>query len=212
MRLERWFSHHKCVQNNTNTPRIHLETMSIRHIEQHLRRNIVRRSTDRLLPLPGTLDQRREPEIADLNVHVRVEEKVAELQVTVDDLVFVHVVAGADELDHEEAGFWLAEFASRAEHVGEGAHGAEAEGHVDVGFVFEDVMKFDDVGVLEGAVDLDLGVKLEGQKHQDGVGGIGVPECSWMKDRKRQTLVLAFLVLSESFVTTLHANRLARTS
>ena len=41
--------------------------------------------------------------VANLDVHVPLEEQIPELEATVEDLVGVNVVAGADELDHEEA-------------------------------------------------------------------------------------------------------------
>lgn len=159
-RLERRLPDDECIENDTDRPSIYLETMSVRYIEQHFRCNIIRRPTYRLLPLARILDQRRKPKVSHLNIHVTVKEEIAELQVTVDHLVLVHVVTGTNQLDHEEARFGLGEFTSAAEHVHEGAGSTEAEGHIDVRIVFEALIKFDDVGVLKGAVNLDFGVKL----------------------------------------------------
>ena len=85
---------------------------------------------------------------------------VAEFEVTVDDLVGVHIVTSTDELYHEETGLGLGEPSSAAEHVHERAVVAELEGHVDVIGVLEAFLELDDVGMGEGLVDFDLGVKL----------------------------------------------------
>lgn len=138
--------------------------MSVRYVEQHLRRNIIRCSTNRLLPLTRILDQRCESKVSHLDIHVAVKEEIAELQIAVDHLVLVHVVTGTNQLDHEEARFGLGEFASAAEHVHEGAGGTEAESHVDVLVVFETLVKLDNVGVLKGAVNLDFSIKLSRTK------------------------------------------------
>ena len=134
--------------------------MAISRIEKYLRRNIVGCTANCLFAFTRVFDESRETKIANLYIHIAIEKDVAELEVSVDDLVGVHVVAGTDELDHEEAGFGLGEASSSAEHVREGAVVAELEGHVDVVFVFEAVLEADDVGVLERLVDLDFCVKL----------------------------------------------------
>lgn len=160
LRLERRLPNDECIENDTDRPSVHLETVSVCYIEQHLRRNIIRCSTDRLLPLTRILDQCRKPKVSHLNIHVPVKEEIAELQVTVDHLVLMHVVAGTNQLDHKEARLGLGEFASAAEHVHEGAGGTETEGHVDVLVIFETLVELDDVRVLKRAVDLDFGIEL----------------------------------------------------
>jgi hypothetical protein len=71
--------------------------------------NIVRRAADGLLLLPGALDKHTKTKVPDFDVHVHVKEKVAKLEVAVDNLVGVHVVAGADKLNHEKLGPWFCE-------------------------------------------------------------------------------------------------------
>jgi hypothetical protein len=77
-----------------------------------------------------------------------------------DDLMGVHVVTGANELNHKEPGFWFSESASAAQHVHERTRRAKLKCHVDVVGVFEAFLEIDDVGVLERAVDFDFCVKL----------------------------------------------------
>ena len=134
--------------------------MPIRSIEEHLRGDIVRRPTYRLLPLAGVLNESRKPKVANLDVHICIQEEVTKFQIPGDDLVGVHVVACADELDHEKASFGLGKSATAAQHVHERSRGAEFKRHVDIVIVFEALLEVDDVGVLERAMDFNFCVKL----------------------------------------------------
>ena len=103
-----------------------------------------------------------ETEVANLDVHVLVKEDVAELEVTVDDLMSVHVMACANELDHVESGLGFREAFPPAEHIHERAVVAELECHVDVVFVFEAFLETNDVGMLQGLVNLNFCIELRG--------------------------------------------------
>ena len=72
----------------------------------------------------------------------------------------VHVVASADELHHVVAGFGLGKPPATTKHIHERAIVTKLEGHVDVIGVLEAFLELDDVGMGEGLVDFDLGVKL----------------------------------------------------
>jgi hypothetical protein len=67
--------------------------------------------------------------------------------------------------------------------------------------IFETFLKMDDVGMLKGAMNLDLGVQLTGYKRIYSTGTAAL-----------HTFVFAFFVLSEFLVTTLHASLVPRTS
>jgi hypothetical protein len=97
---------------------------------------------------PLLLDKGSQTKFADFDVHVRVKEKVAKLQVTVDDLVNVHVVAGTNKLNHKKSGLWLCEDATTVEHVHERAVGTKLKGHVNVLFILEAVYEPNDVRVV----------------------------------------------------------------
>ena len=56
LRLERWPANDKGINNDTNTPCIDLETVSICSIEQNFRGNIVRCPTNRFLPFALLFD------------------------------------------------------------------------------------------------------------------------------------------------------------
>ena len=93
--------------------------MPVRGVEQYLRRNIVRRAADGFLLHAGALDKDRQTKIPDFDIHVRVKEKIPKLEVAVNDLVGVHVLAGANKLNHEESGLRLCENTTMVEHVHE---------------------------------------------------------------------------------------------
>jgi len=160
LRLERRPTNDKRVKDNANGPGIDFEAMAISRVKEHLRRNIVRRSTDGLLPLARILYQGGKSEVSDLDVHVSIKEQVPELEVAMDDLMGVHVVACANELDHEEAGFRFREAATTAEHVHERSRSAEFEGHVHVVGIFETILEVDDVGMFKRAMYFDFCVEL----------------------------------------------------
>ncbi len=96
--LERGTTDDESIEDNTDGPGVNFKAVSVRGVEQYLWCNVVWRATDGLLPLAGTLDKRSQAKVANLDVHVCIEKKVAKLKVTVDDLMCVHIVAGTNEL------------------------------------------------------------------------------------------------------------------
>ena len=63
------------------------------------------------------------------------------------DLVGVHVMASADELNHENTSFHLCKAAAPAQHVHKRPRGAEFQRHIYVIMVFEAIVKGDNVGM-----------------------------------------------------------------
>ena len=125
LRLKRWTADDKCVQDDTDRPGIDLKAVSVRGVEQYLWGDIVRRAANSLLPLARALDKRGETEVTNLDVHVAVKEQVPKLQITMDHLVGVHVMAGTNELYHKESRFRLCEDTTTVDHVHERAIGTE---------------------------------------------------------------------------------------
>jgi hypothetical protein len=118
-----------------------------------------------------------------------------------DDLVHVHIVAGADDLDEEKTCFGFGISFAATEHIHHATIVAELEGHVHVLVVFKTLFESDNVGVLKGAVELDLCVELRRL-----VSAMGNFTNEW------RTLVLLFLLLSEDLATHLTAWRPPRAS
>lgn len=127
-----------CLQDDTNRPNIHLETMTIRRIKQHFRGDIVRRPAycptaslvssvpDRLpgclpsnvlLPIPWLLYQGRQTEISNLDIHTGIKKKIPQLEVPMNDIGLVHVLASRDELDEYVSCFGLGIASSPAKQI-----------------------------------------------------------------------------------------------
>lgn len=106
-RPRRWLANDKSVEDDTDGPGINFETLSVCRVKQYLWRNIVWRAADRFLPLAGVLDKRGQAKVPDFSVHVLVKEKIARLEVAVNDLVGAQVVAGTNKLNNAKPSFWL---------------------------------------------------------------------------------------------------------
>ena len=148
LRLKGWTADDKRVQDDTDRPGINLKAVSVCSVEQYLWGNIVRRAADSLLPLARTLDKRGETKVTNLDVHIAIKEQVPKLQITMDHLVGVHVMAGTNELYHKESRFRLCEDTTTVEHIHERAIGTKLQSHVDILFILEAVDKPNDVGVV----------------------------------------------------------------
>ena len=137
------------VQNDTDGPGIHFEAVPVCGIEEYLWGNIVRCTADSLLAFARVLDQGSKPEIPDLDIHASVQEQIPKFKVTVDDLVDMHITASSYELYHEEPDLGVGEATPAAQHIHKRTVGTQLESHVDVLFVFETVVKTNDIWVRE---------------------------------------------------------------
>jgi hypothetical protein len=158
--LERWLANYESVQDNSNRPRVNLEAVSVILVEEYFRSDVVWCPADGLLTFTRALNQGCQPKVSHFDVHVGIEEEVAKFQVTVNDLVCVHVVTCAKKLNHEETSFWFCEAASAAEHVHKGTIVAELKGHVNVRIVLETVEEANDVRMTQSPMNLDLSIEL----------------------------------------------------
>jgi hypothetical protein len=138
----------ECIKDNANRPGVNLEAVSVRGVEQYLWCDIVGRATNGLLPLAGTLNKRGKAKVTNLDVHVCIKEKIAKLQITVDDLMGMHVMAGTNKLYHEKSGFRFGKDATVVQHTHKRTVGAEFQGHIDVRFILEAVYKTDNVRMV----------------------------------------------------------------
>ena len=74
--------------------------MALALVVQDLWRDVVWRATNRLLAFFGVFQQRCQAKVANLYLHVLVQEEVAQLQVAVNDRVVVHVLDPREDLHH----------------------------------------------------------------------------------------------------------------
>ena len=65
---------------------------------KHLGRDVIRRSTDCALLLAVEIELGGQAEVAQLDLHLVVEEQVAQLQISMDDSVLVQVLQSMDNL------------------------------------------------------------------------------------------------------------------
>lgn len=107
----------KGVQNYANGPSVHFETVTVCGVKEYLRCNIVRGATNGLLAFTRILDQGSKAEIPDLDVHTSIQKQVSEFEVTVNDLVGMHIMARSYELHHKESDLGVGEATSATQHV-----------------------------------------------------------------------------------------------
>lgn len=134
--------------------------MSVGGIEEHLRCNVVRRATYGLLAFTGAFDECSESKVANFDIHVRIQEEVAKFEITMDDLMRVHVVTSSNKLNHEESSLRFGEAAAAAKHIHERTAGAQLQRHINIGLIFKTFLEADDIWMLEGLVNLNFGVQL----------------------------------------------------
>jgi hypothetical protein len=146
--LEGWTADDKRVYNDPDGPGINLEAASVCRVEQYLQHNIIRCSTNGLLPFAGTLDKCGNAKATNLDTHVRIEEKIVQFQIKMDHLVGMHVMASADELYHKEPRLWPPKDATAIEHAHERPILVELQSHIDILLIFEAIDKSNDVAMV----------------------------------------------------------------
>lgn len=124
------------------------------------RGDIVRCAAHCPLFLVDELEFGGEPEIANFEIHVIIEEDVPHFKIAVDDSVAVHVLQGRNNLVHIVSCLFDGEFLPLFYHFAESLVGTEFQDYVDVLLVFEDGIKFYDVLLVQRLVNLDFGEQL----------------------------------------------------
>ena len=102
------------------------------------------------------VDHGSDSEVSDLDNAVRVEEDIVELDVSVEDVIWVAVVETFQDLLEDELGGVFSEFSSFADVVEEVAAWAEFDDEDDVFVGVEGVVEVDDVFVAEAFEDADF--------------------------------------------------------
>ena len=97
--LERRASVDQSVNDDSDAPHIDFVAVPLRL--QYLWSDVIGRSADGLLLLPVEINARGQSEIPDLDVHMLVEEQVAQFQIPMDDLLSVQVLKPLQHLQHE---------------------------------------------------------------------------------------------------------------
>jgi hypothetical protein len=112
LRLEWRTTNDKCVQNDADGPGVHFEAVTVRGVEEYLWSNIIWCATDGLLAFARILDQSSKAEIPDLDIHTGIQKQVSEFEITVNDLVGMHIMASSYDLHHKESDLGVGETTS----------------------------------------------------------------------------------------------------
>lgn len=140
------------IHATPESPNIRWEPMAL--LVEHLRGNIIRRPADRSLLL--LTKSGRQTKVTDLDSHAGSEEKVAKLQVPVDDVLLVDVGHPLAQLRHVVAHLGLRHRHPRLLNVHQRLEGAVLQHDVDVLRVFKVFEELDDISVGETRVELNL--------------------------------------------------------
>ena len=119
-------------------------------------RDVIRCSTDCSLPLSVELKFGSQTEITNLDLHLVVEEQVAELQISVDDTVTVQVLHDRAELVHVALDLKFVKSLPSSQKLVQLLVLTQLEKNIDVLCILEEVFEADDVVVVERSMDLDL--------------------------------------------------------
>lgn len=150
--------------NDSQTPDIDHVIMALLALFQDLRCDVVwcsakGRSADSV-HITSCNQKSRETKVTNLGIHLRVEEDVAHLQISVDDALAMHVLDCASDLNRVEANLGFGEAFSSLHHIHEGAVGAELEGQVCRLVEGEGSEELHNVLVVHLGMDLKLGLEL----------------------------------------------------
>jgi len=118
-------------------------------------------------------EQGGQAKVTDLDVHVVVEEQVARLQVTMDNVARMQVLDGARDLDNQTADLGHGKRLALLEHVGERATRAQFEDDICALAKGKGAVKANNVGMAELGVDLEFRDKLR-RDSQKSVLGYGL--------------------------------------
>lgn len=131
---------------------------------QNLRCNVVgcatqRRSSDGVHVFASD-KQCSQAEITNFGIHMRVEEDVAHLQITMNNAFSMHVLDGTSDLDGVEARFGFGQTLSSFNHVHQRTVGAKLEDKIGAIGEGKGAVKLDDVLVSHLGMDLKFCLKL----------------------------------------------------
>ena len=123
---------------------------------EHLWCYVVRSSANRALLLAIEVELGCEAEVAQLNLHLVIDKKISELQVTMNYSVSVEILQSIDNLHCVRLHFQFMKSLSSAQKFVEALILADLKQDIYVVAVLEEVLELDDVLVLDGPVNFNL--------------------------------------------------------
>ena len=127
---------------------------------QHFWRNIIWCTAYCASFLVFKLELGRQTEITRLHLHLLVQEEVAQLQISMDHSMLVHVLDGLKDLLAVALDLELGEPLAALDLLIQGRVAAELHDDVDIIFIFEKVLKLNNVCMVHGAMYTNLTLKL----------------------------------------------------
>ena len=161
----RRFAHKECVEDAAQRPDVHLVAVAL--LAEHLRGDVVGGPAQGLLPLPVIVHLGGQTEVSDLALHVVVEEDVAQLEVSVDDLVLVEVENSKENVSHEVSSLRLGDCLPSLVKLHQTSFSADFQDDVDKITIFEVGVEFHQVGVGDGFVQPEHKKTLKMKKNLD---------------------------------------------
>ena len=122
--------------------------------------NVVGCPTNCLSLFVFIFDTRRETEITNFDVQILIEKKIAEFEIAMNDIDFVHVPRRKNELLQEIGSFGFGEALSPFDHFVETLVVTQLEQDVAIVAIFKVVFVLTNVLVFERSMNLDLGLEL----------------------------------------------------
>lgn len=153
--LERRLADYQGVYDYAERPDVHFVRVTCPALE-HLRCDVVRRSANGPLLLAVKIELGREAEVSQLDLHLIVEEQIAELEVPMDYAVRVQVLERVDDLLSVALDFQLVQALAPLQELVHALVLAELEQDVHILAVLEEVEELGDVGMLDRPVNFDL--------------------------------------------------------
>ena len=158
-RFERRLADDKGVDDDAERPDIDFIRVTALAFE-HFGCDVVRSTANSSLLFTVKVELRRQTEIAQLDLHLVVEEKIPELQVAMDDSVLVKVLQGINDLRSVALNFQLVEALTPFEELVHALILAKLEEDVYVLAVLEEVLEVAHVVMLDTSMNLDLAHEL----------------------------------------------------
>ena len=123
---------------------------------EHFGCDVVRSTANGSLLFTVKVELRRQTEIAQLDLHLVVEEKIPELQVAMDDSVLVKVLQGINDMRSVALNFQLVKALTPFEKLVHALILAKLEEDVYILAVLEEVLEVAHVVMLDTSMNLDL--------------------------------------------------------
>ena len=154
-RFERRLADDKGVDDDAERPDIDFIRVTALAFE-HLGCDVVRSTANSSLLFTVKVELRRQTEIAQLDLHLVVEEKIPELQVAMDDSVLVKVLQGINDMRSVALNFQLVKALTPFEKLIHALILAKLEKDVYILAVLEEVLEVAHIVMLDTSMNLDL--------------------------------------------------------